>query len=330
MKKMLLPALLSAVGQLALAQSSTTIYGVADMGLVLERGGAAGSINKLTSGVGYGSRLGFRGTEDLGGGLSARFVLEAGILMDTGASAQGGLLFGRQAFVGLGGHGGTVTFGRQYTPYYWNLLTVADPFLTGYAGTAANLMANTGGRANNMVLYTSPTVGGVTGELAYSFGEVAGNNSASRAFGGALGYSNGALNLKISHHDANNATATDSARNTLIAGNYNFGVAKAHLAYAWNKGSGTLDSNDLLLGATVPFGAHRVLASYIMKNDQSAANRDARQAAVGYVYNLSKRTEMYTAYSRISNKNGASFVVGNGTELGSGNRAFNLGVRHFF
>lgn len=330
MKKLILSALLGAAGQLALAQSATAIYGVADMGLVLERGGAASSINKLTSGIGYGSRIGFRGTEDLGGGLSAKYVLEAGILMDTGASAQGGLLFGRQAYVGLGSQAGSVTLGRQYTPYYWNLLTVADPFLTGYAGTAANLMANTGGRANNMMLYTSPTIGGVTGELAYAFGEVAGDSAASRAIGGAIGYSGGPLNVKLAYHNANNATATDSTRNTLLAGNYDFGIAKAHLAYAWNKGPSTSDSNDLLIGATIPFGPHKVLASYIVKNDKSAANRDASQAAIGYIYSVSKRTELYTAYAKINNRNGAAFIVGNGTELGSGNQAFNVGVRHFF
>ncbi|GGC75516.1 porin [Undibacterium terreum] len=328
-KSALLFAILGGSAQAALAQSSTTVYGVADMGLVVENGSAAGSITKLTSGVGYGSRVGFRGTEDLGDGMSTKYVLEAGILMDSGASAQGGLAFGRQAYVGLTGSPGSVTLGRQYTPYYWTLLTVADPFVTGYAGTATNLMANPG-RANNMALYTTPTIGGVTGELSYSFGEVAGNITASRASGGSLGYVNGPLVIKFSFNNATNATGTDNAKNLLLASAYNFGPVKLHAAYAQNKGLGTTNTQDGLIGVTVPFGASRILASYVAKNDKSGANRDAHQFGLGYIYNLSKRTELYTAYAHISNKNGATYIVGNGTELGSGNSAFNLGMRHFF
>ncbi|SFH72091.1 Outer membrane protein (porin) [Collimonas sp. OK307] len=315
--------------QIALAQSSTTIYGVADMGFVFENGSAAGSVTKLTSGVGYGSRLGFKGIEDLGGGMSAKYVLEAGILMDTGASAQGGILFGRQSYVGLSGAPGSVTLGRQYTPYYWTLFTLVDPFGTGYAGTATNLMANPG-RANNMVLYTTPTIGGVTGELSYSVGEVAGNITASRATGGSLGYVNGPFVIKLTFNNAANATGTDNAKNVLLGGTYNFGPVKLHAAYAQNKGLGTTNTQDGLIGVTVPIGANRILASYVVKNDRSIANRDAHQFGLGYVYSVSKRTELYTAYAHISNKNGATYTVGNGTELGSGNSAFNLGMRHFF
>ncbi|PUA17691.1 porin [Glaciimonas sp. PCH181] len=329
MKRTLIPiALLGMMAQGAFAQTSVTVYGVADMGLVQEKGGPNGAVTKLTSGIGYGSRLGFKGVEDLGGGLSAKFVLEAGILMDTGASGQGGLLFGRQSFVGLSGGAGTVNLGRQYTPYYWTLLTL-DPFLTGYAGTAANLMSNTGGRTNNTVLYSSPTFGGFSGDVAYSFGEVAGSIASSSAVGGVLNYVNGPLLVKLSYHHADNATATDASKNTLLGGTYDFGIAKVHVAYARNLGLG-INSNDALVGVTVPFGPHRILASFINKDDKTAAHKDANQIAVGYVYNLSKRTELYTAYALINNKNGASYTVGNGTELGSGNRAFNFGMRNFF
>lgn len=329
MKKSLLAlAVIGSFAGSASAQTNVSIYGVVDAGIVLEKGGAAGSVSKLTSGVASASRIGFRGTEDLGGGLSANFVLENGFNEDTGA-LTGGLLFGRQAYVGLKGEFGATNFGRQYTPHYL-VSAAADPFGNGMAGRFTNLMANSGVRMDNTVKYTSPTVGGFSGELAYGFGEVAGNTSASRAIGASLNYGAGPLKVGLGYHRLNNAAATDNARNTVIGGTYDFGVAKAHLAYGKNKGTGTVDNNDLLVGATVPFGPHKLLASFIRKDDDSALNRDANQWALGYTYALSKRTDFYTAYARINNKRGATFTVGNNTEAGSGNKAFNLGVRHTF
>jgi predicted porin len=80
----------------------------------------------------------------------------------------------------------------------------------------------------------------------------------------------------------------------------------------------------------VPFGASTILASYVRRNDRLAVNRDANQIGVGYTYDMSKRTTFYTAYARIRNKNGGSYLVGNATEAGSGDKAFNLGIRHRF
>ncbi|HJV82379.1 porin [Noviherbaspirillum sp.] len=330
-KSFLALAVLGAFAGAASAQSSVNIYGLIDTGIVGESGGAAGSVTKMTSGVTAGSRLGFRGKEDLGGGLSAQFVLEAGLLTDTGASAQGGLLFGRQAFMGLGGGYGTVLLGRQYTPIHLVLSGVADPFQAGWAGNAGNLIPRPqGSRTNNMVRYATPNVNGFSAEVAYGLGETAGNNSANRALGGAVGYASGPLTVRLGYHNVNNAAATDSAKNTLLAGTYDFKPVKMHLAYGINKGAGVVDNRDMLIGATIPFGASKVLASYIRKDDKSGANADANQFALGYMYSLSKRTDLYLAYARISNKNGAAYTVGNATESGTGNKAYNVGVRHSF
>ncbi|WP_308610527.1 porin [Massilia frigida] len=112
----------------AMAQSSVTVYGVADAALVKESGGVAGGVTKMVGGVEGGSRLGFRGTEDLGGGLAAIFTLEMGFNLDTGTSAQGGVAFGRQAFVGLNSKAGALTLGRQYTPPCFLLFRQLIPF----------------------------------------------------------------------------------------------------------------------------------------------------------------------------------------------------------
>jgi predicted porin len=358
-KSVLVLAVLGAFTNAASAEStSVTVYGVVDAGVVAERGGSTGSVTKLSSGVASGSRLGFKGTEDLGGGLSASFVLENGFQADTGAlgqSATAATLFGRQAFVGLGSSNfGTVTLGRQYTPHYL-AVNFADPFGTGLAGDAVNILPNTGdaaSRMNNTIKYATPNLSGFSGELAYGFGEVAGDSSAKRQIGASVGYTGGPLGVRLAYHNLNNATAANqpgnNAKNTILAATYNFEVAKLHLAYGVDKGTGSspyrnttvnpygrimtpsTDSNDVLVGVSVPFGPHTLLASFIRKNDKTARNQDADQWAVGYRYALSKRTDLYTAYARIKNKNGASYTVGNAIEAGSGDKALNLGIRHTF
>ncbi len=339
----------------AQAQSAVNIYGIVDMGYVNERGGAAGSISKLTSGAQSGTRIGFKGTEDLGDGMKALFVLETGIKADEGGFNQNGTAFGRQTFVGLQSNGGTVTLGRQYTPYFL-AMNAADPFASGTAGSALNLFPNAGNfnRMNNSVKYATPNIDGFTGELAYGFGEAQGNSEKSRQIGASLGYAADAVSIKLAHHNVRNATDTDTAKNTLLGVTWDLEVAKIFAAISDNRGIAsslfpstlTLPPNlnpyglptapvassktrDILVGVRIPIEKHAFLISYINKDDR-VANNDANQVAVGYTYALSKQTNLYAAYARISNKNQASYTVGNNSEPGSGNKAFNLGVRVLF
>ncbi|MBA5687650.1 porin [Rugamonas apoptosis] len=321
---------LGMVSGAAVAQSNVTVYGVADAGLVFERGGAAGSVSKVTSGVASGSRLGFKGTEDLGSGLAANFVVENGYGIDTGAAGQGGLLFGRQAWVGLSGQFGAVALGRQYSPWYKTVRDVADPFSDGLAGAGTNMLAaNT--RVDNMVSYASPKLAGFSAELAYGAGEVAGDASANRTMGASATYSQGPLTVVLVHHQRENPTATAHFRNTLLTARYMFdNHITGHVAYAVNRDLAGNESKDTLLGGTYTLGAGKFIASVINHQDDSVANLDARQYAVGYVYSLSKRTDLYTAYGHVNNRNGASFKIGNATDSGSGVTGVNLGMRHVF
>lgn len=314
----------------ALAQSNVTVYGVVDAGLVRESGGPSGGVTNVSSGIASGSRLGFKGKEHLGGGMEANFVIENGFNADTGAAGQSGLLFGRQAFVGLSGSIGTVTLGRQYSPYYKTLRDIGDPFgAVSLAGRAGNLMA-TNTRTDNMVEYVSPAFGGVRADLAYGAGETPGDSAKNRSLGASLGYAGGPVVVQVAYHRIENATATDAIRNTLLAGSYNFGVVIAHLGYAVNKGTGLADSKDLVAGVTIPLGRSKVLVSHVRHDDRVAANRDARQWGVGYVYAISKRSDVYASYASIDNRNGAALKVGNATDKGSGDKAFDLGLRHSF
>lgn len=314
----------------ALAQSSVAVYGVVDAGLVHERGGPDGSVTNLSSGIASGSRLGFKGREDLGGGLAAVFLLENGFNADTGAAGQGGLLFGRQAYVGLSGRFGAVTLGRQYSPYYKTLRDIGDPFgAVSLAGRAGNLMA-TNTRTDNMVEYVSPLFGGVRADLAYGAGEAPGDSTRNRSLGGSLGFARGPVTVQAAFHRIDNATATDSTRNALLSANYKFAVLTAYLSYAVNKGTGPADSRDAVAGVSVPLGSSKLLLSHVRHDDRDAPNRNATQWGVGYLVELSKRTDVYAAYATIKNRNGATFRVGNATDRGTGDKAFNLGVRHNF
>ena len=339
-------------------QSNVTMYGIADAGLVRDAGGSAVSSTRVSSGVASASRLGFRGSEALGGGMAAIFTLESGFRIDTGELDNASMLFNRQAFVGIRSAVGTLTLGRQYTPYHATLTAVGDPFATGLAGSAKNLFPDSGGnvRTSNTVMYAMPVTRGVSGELAYSAGEQA-TASAGRQQGAALGYAAGKFTVRLALNRKNSDTAAATGvaavsrsigRNTLLAANYDFGVLKAYMAYGIDKGfnsaplgnannpyggvrpTASLDGAELLIGFTAPLAGGSLVGSLMGKDDKTAFNQDAHGWGLGYLYALSKRTTLYSAYARISNRHGAGYTVANNSDAGTGNSALNLGARHTF
>ncbi len=343
----------------AQAQTNVTIYGIMDAGLLHESGGVAGSVTKVGSGIGSASRIGFRGTEDLGGGMTALFTLENGTRIDTGEVDAAGTLFNRQAFVGIKGKAGMLTLGRQYTPWHQALAQVGDPFATGYAGGSKNVFPDFGAnvRTSNTVMYTTPTVSGLTGDIAYAFGEQAGSSKSGRNIGASVGYVKGPMNVRVAYNHKNSDVAAapgvtpvvrGNASNKLIAANYDFKVVKAYAAFSADKGfnasplgnannpyggarpTASTDGNEILLGVIAPVGPGNVVATVMRKDDKTAFNQDARSYGIGYLYGLSKRTTIYTVYGHMVNKNGAGYTVANNTDAGTGDTAFNLGVRHTF
>jgi len=328
MKKTLLAlAVLGACAGSAYAQTSITVYGLVDMGYVHDSGGiAGGNVNSLNSGIQSGSRLGFKGMEDLGGGLSAIFTLESGILVDTGAydSTPG---FGRQAFVGLNGDFGTVKLGRQYNPLY-NVQIAIDPFAAGLAGDFRRVISTAGQRTSNAVTYATPDgIGGFRAEGLYAFGEQPGDSSKLRSTGLSVGYLNGPVYVSAAYHNANDVTGTDATRNIALGGTYNFGFMKLATLIQTNKNDSTLDTRDWLFGVSAPFGASTVMASYIRHQDKLVTNGDSNQFAIGYSYALSKRTNLYTSVSRLTNESGASLKV---AVPGDADTIYNAGIRHAF
>ena len=351
MKKSLLAlAVLTAVTGAAYAQSSVTLYGKVDLGLVLDSGNAGGKSVRISSGVSGGSRIGFKGVEDLGGGLKAAFQIETGFCADSAAqptkaaarpAAQrpnfctgSNSFMGRQAHGDLTGSFGALSAGRQYSIGFNNLSTI-DPFGTGFAGQINNIVDASGIRLNNSVTYTTPGIAGFTASGEVAFGEQTGNWEANRETGAGINYASGPAYVGFSYYDVSNAAGNGAARkNYTLGGTYDFGIVKIHGLVQKSDGDPTgkpkLDGLALMGGVTVPLAGGSLMASYIRHNDRSSADKDANQIGVGYLYPLSKRTSIYTAYARIKNSNGAVYTVGNATEAGTGDKAFNLGVVHNF
>src|ERR1700712_2054436 len=180
MKKSLLAiAVLTAVTGAAYAQSSVTLYGKVDLGLVLDSGASAGKSVRISSGVTGGSRIGFKGVEDLGGGMKAAFQLETGYCADSAAGAPNfctgsNQFMGRQAHGDLTGAFGAISAGRQYSLGFNNLSRV-DPFTEGYAPDINNLVDGAGTRVNNALRYTTPVISGLSAAGQLSLGEQTGN-----------------------------------------------------------------------------------------------------------------------------------------------------------
>ncbi|MDR3368274.1 porin [Rhodoferax sp.] len=193
MKKSLIALAVLAASGAAMAQSSVTLYGILDGFLgssttenAVNKTAASVTQTVLNSGSVNGTRWGMKGTEDLGGGLSTIFDLQSGFGIDTGAAQQSGLLFGREAFVGLSGGFGTVVFGRVSLPFYDNE-GMNDAMLNSSVSAQSNVMrtANNWGpnvfdknaltgyalRGDNAVRYSTPNMSGFVGTFAYTLNE---------------------------------------------------------------------------------------------------------------------------------------------------------------
>lgn len=335
MKASLVAGLLlaSATGAVS-AQSNVTVFGVLDAGITRETGGAEGAVTKLATGVQSGSRLGFKGQEDLGDGMNVHFMLINGFDLDTGKMRQGGALFGRDAYVGLTTKAGTVNLGRQCNPIFIALDSI-DPFETGFTGSSTNLMNVGAARTNNTVTYATPKVNGLSATVMYGFGEKAGDSSLGRTIGFSIDYAAGPWMASLAY-DSLKATSFNTMKETLLAASYNFGPATVHAMFETEKDDVGSDFRDFLLGTSVPLGRGKLLASFVKKQDRSSTQRGGRQFAVGYTYGLSKRTNLYSSFGTIHNEADASNYVGDASSGGSapvagnGSRALSVGIRHKF
>lgn len=429
-----------------MAQSSVTIYGIADAGLMK----ATGQTVRVVSGIADGSRLGFKGTEDIGGGFKAIFNLEARVELDNGSQKptllsdeQGlyltrgmgpgfaaalaplgaptanalsagvlqsirsglqvkgaaavnpdGALFDRTSMVGLITPGGAILMGRMYTPGY-EVFAAADAFESGTAGTWGGITGGTAGftnlgadiRSSKSIQYRIATPAGFGGSLMYGAKGSGYLNRYNKFYGIAATYKANGLDVGVAHNRGYDQSDRPSLVTSTIGGSYAVGDYKFFAGYhdqrnrnsvlmldytnAYNgaiapavaaqlapAGAATatalgnamravflsnigansqVDAASYQLGMHYRLGAGRVMASVAHQNDRTASDSDANLFALGYDYNLSKRTDLYTVVAQINNKNEGQYIPGAAGSPGGfaktpgqNNRAIQVGLRHRF
>jgi predicted porin len=344
MKKTLIALAAVAASSAALAQSSVTLFGIMDVAVRnVKQGGVSQS--SLSQDGTASSRIGFRGVEDLGGGMSAGFWLEGALDPDTGNGAAA-LNFQRRSTVSLMGGFGEVRLGRDYTPTFWNH-TVYDPFGTNGVGSSTNTFGALGSgattvvRANNTIAYFTPNISGFQGQFQYAFKETQTDNDPNKYAGLRLTYNAGPLSVALATAAEGSAAANvNKFKRTNVGASYDFGFIKPMAQYTIGKFETNAgvdqEVKHLMVGLTAPVGPGLIKTSYTRSSYDNFAG-DANQVAIGYEYGLSKRTALYTNYSRISNKVGAAFSVsaeagatGAAVTPGQSSRGFEVGVRHSF
>ena len=346
-----------ASGTAAGAAAQVTLAGVADAAVRHVRNQDRGSVTSLASGSNATSRLIVRGTEDLGGGLSAGFHLEHGILLDGGAPASSTLFWDRRATVSLVSTAlGELRAGRDFVPSYvaWsrhdpfsyvgvagsnNLVSAAQ---TGPIRAAFGTSPNTTVRSSNALQWLAPAgLGGLEGGLLVAAGEGGtAANGQHKVVGARVGYAQKAFGVTAAFtRSENDLTGDDTFKDTVLGGSYDFGAVRVSLA--WRRFvRADAKQTHLLAGAWVPVGAsgevrlswNRVDLSGAVAGAGIAAN-DATQLGLGYVHGLSKRSALYGTLARIANQGGASFAIAGGAPgLAGGGRStgMEVGLRHSF
>jgi predicted porin len=328
----------------AAAQSSVTIYGALDMGIRRVTNGDA-TVYSLSSNGNNTSRFGVKGIEDLGDGLKAGFVLESGITPDTGAQSDASRFWNRRSTVSLLGSFGELRIGRDYSVTYLGYEDYdvwSDIGITSVAKFDSSLAStrDTGVRADNQIVYFTPEkLGGFYGRLGVAAGEgVSGKKYAA----GRGGYAAGPVDFSLTYGETTvTPIGGDDKFKTYSAGaSYDLDVAKLSGYYQQSKFA-SLKIANYYIGAQAPIGRGLVRASYLNSNlsGGSSANvgseanaNDASQLALGYLFNLSKRTAVYTNVSRVTNKGSSAVVIDKvpAAAAGRNSTGFDLGLRHFF
>lgn len=254
-----------AAPMLASAQSSVTIYGVVDTALVYTSNQGGLHNTYLRSGNLSASKIGFKGAEDLGGGLQAIFQLENGFDTNTGAMSSANTLFNRQSFVGLSSRSaGTLTIGRQYTPYYLYVgalspTTVLTGAIGAHPGDVDGL--DTSIRSSNAVTYSSPVFGGAQVSALYGFGETAGSAATGNAYSLALKYNVNAWNFALGYQRLNTGTGSASWNSSTATANIPNSAINAGYQTANNAqmiaAAARYTIDKLMLGATYSVAQYR-------------------------------------------------------------------------
>ncbi|MDP3671008.1 MAG: porin [Telluria sp.] len=363
-KKWMAAAMLVTTATASQAQSgNVAVYGLIDAGVehVTNVGPAGDGLTRMPTLTGsIPSRIGFRGTEDLGNGLKAFFTLENGLSLDTGVAGQGGRLFGRQALVGISGAWGAVTLGRQYNMYFYSLLDadILGPNLYGSASVDSYIP---NAREDNAVGYRG-TFGGLTVGATYSLGrdgvnagpspagtncagESASDKAACRAWSALLKYDRPNWGVATAYDRQNGGPAafaglTSSAlrdTRTVLDGYVKLGALKlaGGVIRRDNEGAATPRTDLYFAGATYGLTGAVTLDVQAFRLNVKQSSNAATLLAVRATYKLSQRTAGYVTVGNISNDGNLNISVSSGAPgsnpaAGSSQKGMMVGMRHAF
>ena len=238
------------------------------------------------------------------------------------------------------GNFGELRLGRDYTPSFWNY-TVFDPFGTNGPGSMLSLVSTLGSgattlvRANNTFGYFLPAVGGLYGQAQVALGEgVQGN----KYFGGRIGYAAGPVNVAVAMGKTDKVDGlADDYTDINVGGSFKIGANFTLMAQYSQREFLTAEQKTVLLGGALAMGPGTLRASYVQSKGDPGEAFDAKLMAVGYYYDMSKRTTLYGVFSQLDNDGtaatGARFTIGTGpamTRGGDKSTGFALGIRHSF
>lgn len=352
MKKSLVALAVLAVSGMASAQSTVTVYGLVDawVGTVKDNNISQSGVNVAHpfSGSGGGlqtSRFGLKGSEDLGGGLKANFLLEAGFDPSTGAAnnytnpytaATSNAIFGRQSWVGLSGGFGELKLGKMWTPYDMVKGSGAAGFDSLLFAPSTSVWASNSyqDRPGNSVYYQTPDLAGFSAAAMYSFGE---NKTATVSAGKIasfnVAYANGPIGASLAYQTEKATGASTAIKYTQLNGSYDFGVVKLLGAYGTVKNGTTPvtglaqdKATEYQIGLDFPVNSTFTLSGGYARSKSTRPAGASELKRTGYslagLYALSKRTNLYAG-------------VQSGKETGAGvtdrkTSTYGVGVRHTF
>jgi predicted porin len=347
MKKTLLAlAVLTAFTGVASAQSSVNLYGTVDLNARyvkntgVKRNASLGN-NGLNS-----SQLGFKGTEDIGNGLKAGFTLVSGLSPDVGGNIDGTKFFNRRSTISLMGVFGEVRLGRDYVPTFWNqnLFDVYGTVGLGNSNNVRQLKVVNDTRADNSIGYFLPSnIGGAYGQVMVAASE---SNQNGRYAGFRGGFATGPFDIALAYGQQRlldgALVPTYSQKELNIGTSFDFGAVKVMGYYDYttqDKNSNNTDKEQrgsLSLAIPVGQGQISVSGNYSRRKTvvgSASTNNAVSQFAAGYLYNLSKRTAVYTTVSTLKNGNNSSLTLptsGGAPTANGRSTGAEFGVRHFF
>lgn len=356
----LVPVFLAALAPgLALAQAASStgavVYGRLDVAVDSVRfsgtpSAPSASARYLSTDTSY---WGIRGAEDLGAGAKAYFKLENGFSIDTGALASTSSFFNREAYVGLSNNLGSLQLGSQYSPAFW-ITTKVDPFQRSANAAILTLMQQNGGNRqrgyrllqDNAIQYISPTFGGMTARALVGLSERSAAPKDLGSFNSAsVDYGRGAFYGGLSYEDEQVATVpaggARSKKTYTLGATYDFRVVKVYGYMLRNTLAGNQDVDGYLAGLTFPIGKGTIRTSYAAVKVDNTPGSKATVTGLGYTYDLSKRTTLYTSYARMNNGAAANFGLWPSSKTygpapssrpaaGQDINSFEVGIRHFF